>query len=93
MLPQEADDERGERNVSDELQHDTAKNVFFPHDRLSRLAAAYLAAVNAACERAPMIFPRAVSDGQFYSPPESVAGDVSSSLWLCSCFIRLCVCA
>uniref|UniRef100_A0A8C9ZXI1 StAR-related lipid transfer protein 3 n=1 Tax=Sander lucioperca TaxID=283035 RepID=A0A8C9ZXI1_SANLU len=36
---------------------------------------AYLAAVNAACERAPMIYPRAVSDGQFYSPPESVAGD------------------
>uniref|UniRef100_A0A674MXX7 StAR related lipid transfer domain containing 3 n=1 Tax=Takifugu rubripes TaxID=31033 RepID=A0A674MXX7_TAKRU len=35
---------------------------------------AYLAAVNAACERAPMIYPRAVSDGQFYSPPESVAG-------------------
>lgn len=36
---------------------------------------AYLAAVNAACERAPMIYPRAVSDGQFYSPPESVAGE------------------
>ncbi|XP_008328224.1 stAR-related lipid transfer protein 3 [Cynoglossus semilaevis] len=35
---------------------------------------AYLAAVNAACERAPMVYPRAVSDGQFYSPPESVAG-------------------
>uniref|UniRef100_A0A665TPF1 StAR-related lipid transfer protein 3 n=1 Tax=Echeneis naucrates TaxID=173247 RepID=A0A665TPF1_ECHNA len=35
---------------------------------------AYLAVVNAACERAPMIYPRAVSDGQFYSPPESVAG-------------------
>ncbi|XP_074553492.1 stAR-related lipid transfer protein 3 isoform X1 [Halichoeres trimaculatus] len=35
---------------------------------------AYLAAVNAACERAPMIYPRAVSDGQFYSPPESMAG-------------------
>uniref|UniRef100_A0A672G6R3 START domain-containing protein 3 n=1 Tax=Salarias fasciatus TaxID=181472 RepID=A0A672G6R3_SALFA len=35
---------------------------------------AYLAAVNAACERAPIIYPRAVSDGQFYSPPESVAG-------------------
>nr|QCW64338.1 StAR Related Lipid Transfer Domain Containing 3 [Botia dario] len=34
----------------------------------------YLAAVNAACERAPMIFPTAVSDGQFYSPPESLAG-------------------
>ncbi|XP_062389014.1 stAR-related lipid transfer protein 3 [Sardina pilchardus] len=35
---------------------------------------AYLAAVQAACERAPMIYPRAVSDGQFYSPPESLAG-------------------
>ncbi|XP_060882838.1 stAR-related lipid transfer protein 3 [Labrus mixtus] len=35
---------------------------------------AYLAVVNAACERAPMIYPRAVSDGQFYSPPESLAG-------------------
>uniref|UniRef100_A0A8C4GZS4 StAR related lipid transfer domain containing 3 n=1 Tax=Dicentrarchus labrax TaxID=13489 RepID=A0A8C4GZS4_DICLA len=35
---------------------------------------AYLAVVNSACERAPMIYPRAVSDGQFYSPPESVAG-------------------
>ncbi|XP_061702372.1 stAR-related lipid transfer protein 3 isoform X1 [Syngnathoides biaculeatus] len=35
---------------------------------------AYLAAVNAACERAPIMYPRAVSDGQFYSPPESVAG-------------------
>ncbi|XP_046894807.1 stAR-related lipid transfer protein 3 [Hypomesus transpacificus] len=34
----------------------------------------YLAAVHAACERAPMIYPRAVSDGQFYSPPESLAG-------------------
>uniref|UniRef100_A0A669BWP7 StAR-related lipid transfer protein 3 n=1 Tax=Oreochromis niloticus TaxID=8128 RepID=A0A669BWP7_ORENI len=33
---------------------------------------AYLAAVNAACERAP-IYSHAVSDGQFYSPPESVA--------------------
>ncbi|XP_077051135.1 stAR-related lipid transfer protein 3 isoform X2 [Siphateles boraxobius] len=34
----------------------------------------YLAAVNAACEPAPLITPRAVSDGQFYSPPESLAG-------------------
>lgn len=40
------------------------------------LLSAYLAAVNAACERAPMIYSRAVSDGQFYSPPESVAGDL-----------------
>lgn len=35
-----------------------------------------------------MIYPQAVSDGQFYSPPESVAGDVRSSprfslLWGC----------
>uniref|UniRef100_A0A669F852 StAR-related lipid transfer protein 3 n=1 Tax=Oreochromis niloticus TaxID=8128 RepID=A0A669F852_ORENI len=37
---------------------------------------AYLAAVNAACERAP-IYSHAVSDGQFYSPPESVAGEYS----------------
>ncbi|CAB1431377.1 unnamed protein product [Pleuronectes platessa] len=35
---------------------------------------AYLAAVNAAWLRAPMIYPSAASDGQFYSPPESVAG-------------------
>ncbi|XP_056143853.1 stAR-related lipid transfer protein 3 [Lampris incognitus] len=35
---------------------------------------AFLAAVNAACERAPMIYPSAVSDGQFYSPPESLEG-------------------
>lgn len=34
----------------------------------------YLAAVNAACERAPMIYPQAMSEGQFYSPPESLAG-------------------
>ncbi|MCJ8745973.1 hypothetical protein PDJAM_G00136470, partial [Pangasius djambal] len=35
---------------------------------------AYLAAVNAACESGRLIYPRALSDGQFYSPPESVAG-------------------
>uniref|UniRef100_A0AAR2IXA5 StAR-related lipid transfer protein 3 n=1 Tax=Pygocentrus nattereri TaxID=42514 RepID=A0AAR2IXA5_PYGNA len=35
---------------------------------------AYLAAVSAACGSARMIYPRAVSDGQFYSPPESLAG-------------------
>ncbi|CDQ75668.1 unnamed protein product [Oncorhynchus mykiss] len=35
---------------------------------------AYLAAVNAASERASLIYPRAVSEGQFYSPPESLAG-------------------
>lgn len=51
------------------------KNLFFLFNRFSPLNSAYLAAVNAACERAPMIYPRAVSDGQFYSPPESVAGD------------------
>lgn len=40
---------------------------------------AYLASVNAAWERAPMIYPRTVSDGQFYSPPESVEGNVDWS--------------
>ncbi|XP_036409051.1 stAR-related lipid transfer protein 3-like [Megalops cyprinoides] len=35
---------------------------------------AYLASLHAACERGPMLYPRAVSDGQFYSPPESLAG-------------------
>ncbi|XP_077474620.1 stAR-related lipid transfer protein 3 [Stigmatopora argus] len=35
---------------------------------------AYLAAVNVARERVSSTYPRAVSDGQFYSPPESVAG-------------------
>ncbi|XP_052441261.1 stAR-related lipid transfer protein 3 [Carassius gibelio] len=35
---------------------------------------AYLAAVNAACEPAPLIRARPVSDAQFYSPPESLAG-------------------
>uniref|UniRef100_A0A671MWP3 StAR-related lipid transfer protein 3 n=1 Tax=Sinocyclocheilus anshuiensis TaxID=1608454 RepID=A0A671MWP3_9TELE len=34
----------------------------------------YLAAVNAACEPAPLFCPRPVSDGQFYSLPESLAG-------------------
>ncbi|XP_054907914.1 stAR-related lipid transfer protein 3 isoform X2 [Poeciliopsis prolifica] len=32
---------------------------------------AYLAAANS--DRAPLLYPRAISDGQFYSPPESVA--------------------
>uniref|UniRef100_A0A8C1E2E6 StAR-related lipid transfer protein 3 n=1 Tax=Cyprinus carpio carpio TaxID=630221 RepID=A0A8C1E2E6_CYPCA len=41
---------------------------------------AYLAAVNAACEPAPLISPRPVSDGQFYSPPESLAGHFVQSL-------------
>uniref|UniRef100_A0AAY4AX87 StAR-related lipid transfer protein 3 n=1 Tax=Denticeps clupeoides TaxID=299321 RepID=A0AAY4AX87_9TELE len=40
----------------------------------------YLAAVNAACERASMIYPRPLSDGQFYSPPESLAGNFSLTL-------------
>ncbi|KAM9493252.1 stAR-related lipid transfer protein 3 [Clarias gariepinus] len=35
---------------------------------------AYLASVNAACESGHLFYPRAVSDGQFYSPPESLAG-------------------
>lgn len=38
--------------------------------------AAYLAAVNAVCGRAPMIS-TALSDGQFYSPPESLAGNIT----------------
>ncbi|XP_017284966.1 stAR-related lipid transfer protein 3 [Kryptolebias marmoratus] len=33
---------------------------------------AYLAAVNAACEPAPVIYPQAVSEAPFYSPPESL---------------------
>uniref|UniRef100_A0A8C5AY76 StAR-related lipid transfer protein 3 n=1 Tax=Gadus morhua TaxID=8049 RepID=A0A8C5AY76_GADMO len=37
---------------------------------------AYLAVVHAACERAPMMYPPPTSDGQFYSPPESLAGNV-----------------
>lgn len=37
-------------------------------------ARVYLAAVHAACESGRLIYPRAVSDGQFYSPPESLAG-------------------
>lgn len=48
---------------------------YFKHF-LNSAIPAYLAAVNAACERAPIIHPRAVSDGQFYSPPESVAGEL-----------------
>lgn len=59
-----------------ELERYLTKTCFSPFDNFSPLTSAYLAAVNAACERAPMIYPRAVSDGQFYSPPESVAGDV-----------------
>uniref|UniRef100_W5N4X5 StAR-related lipid transfer protein 3 n=2 Tax=Lepisosteus oculatus TaxID=7918 RepID=W5N4X5_LEPOC len=35
---------------------------------------AYLAVVNAALERGPLIYAQAFSDGQFYSPPESLAG-------------------
>ncbi|KAJ8364520.1 hypothetical protein SKAU_G00133510 [Synaphobranchus kaupii] len=35
---------------------------------------AYLAALCVSSERGPMLYPRAVSDGQFYSPPESMAG-------------------
>lgn len=71
VLTQEADDERGKSDRSGRTAHDqTTTFTTFPSS-----PAAYLAAVNAACERAPMIYPRAVSDGQFYSPPESVAGD------------------
>ncbi|MBN3309823.1 stAR-related lipid transfer protein 3 isoform X2 [Amia ocellicauda] len=35
---------------------------------------AYLAALNAASGQGPLLYPRALSDGQFYSPPESLAG-------------------
>ncbi|KAJ8245951.1 hypothetical protein GJAV_G00262070 [Gymnothorax javanicus] len=35
---------------------------------------AYLASLCVSSERGPMLYPRAVSDGQFYSPPESMAG-------------------
>ncbi|KAB5530595.1 hypothetical protein PHYPO_G00131140 [Pangasianodon hypophthalmus] len=41
---------------------------------------AYLAAVNAACESGRLIYPRALSDGQFYSPPESIAGSDDEDL-------------
>lgn len=62
--------------IPDKFEHDSEKYVsLIFKSYLSPLPSAYLAAVNAACERAPMIYPRAVSDGQFYSPPESVAGD------------------
>lgn len=59
----------------------------------------YLAAVNAACEPAPLITPRAVSDGQFYSPPESLAGtaicfhsNVTQCLFLLYFLPNVCVC-
>ncbi|XP_035262729.1 stAR-related lipid transfer protein 3 [Anguilla anguilla] len=35
---------------------------------------AYLAAMCVSSGRGPLLYPRAVSDGQFYSPPESMAG-------------------
>ncbi|NWW45761.1 STAR3 protein, partial [Pedionomus torquatus] len=38
----------------------------------------YLAA-QAAASRGPLLYPRALSEGQFYSPPESFAGKTSSS--------------
>lgn len=63
--------QNGKKNVSSWLN----KNLFPLYNSFPSLTTAYLAVVNAACERAPMIYPRAVSDGQFYSPPESVAGD------------------
>lgn len=75
VFTQEADDERGERNIPDKFEQDSMKKVF-KKNIVPLSASAYLAVVNAACERAPMIYPRAVSDGQFYSPPESIAGDV-----------------
>lgn len=60
----------------------------------------YLAAVNAACEPAPLLGPRAVSDGQFYSPPESLAGNAvrfhsnaTQCLFLLYFLPNLCVCS
>lgn len=38
------------------------------------LPPAYLAALCVSSGRGPLLYPRAVSDGQFYSPPESIAG-------------------
>ncbi|XP_048859140.1 stAR-related lipid transfer protein 3-like isoform X2 [Brienomyrus brachyistius] len=35
---------------------------------------AYLAALSASCEHRPALHPRSISEGQFYSPPESPAG-------------------
>uniref|UniRef100_A0A8C2CLE8 StAR-related lipid transfer protein 3 n=2 Tax=Cyprinus carpio TaxID=7962 RepID=A0A8C2CLE8_CYPCA len=49
---------------------------------------AYLAAVNAACEPAPLISPRPVSDGQFYSPPESLAGNAITFFLMQLIFLR-----
>lgn len=73
VLTQEADDERGESTTSGWSEHGEKHHNF---KTLCSSSSAYLAAVNAACERAPIIYPRALSDGQFYSPPESVAGDL-----------------
>lgn len=77
VLTQEADDDRGESGRPGRRGRDrtTTRVTTFPPSSSSSSPAAYLAAVNAACERAPMLYPRPVSDGQFYSPPESVAGD------------------
>uniref|UniRef100_A0A7N6BC67 START domain-containing protein 3 n=1 Tax=Anabas testudineus TaxID=64144 RepID=A0A7N6BC67_ANATE len=58
----------------EKLDHNPANVCFLFITVFPSVTTAYLAMVNAACERAPMIYPRAVSDGQFYSPPESVAG-------------------
>lgn len=79
VLTQEADDERGESTTSASSEHGKKPHSF---KTFSSSSSAYLAAVNAACERAPMIYPRAVSDGQFYSPPESVAGDLLEPFFL-----------
>ena len=100
VLTQEADDERGRKNIPDEFERGSIKIYVFLRTVFLLLTSAYLAAVNAACERAPMIYPRAVSDGQFYSPPESIAGDVllvSTDVLLCislqySLTVCVCVC-
>lgn len=76
VLTQEAEEERGGGRAPEKLDHNPANVCFLFITVFPSVTTAYLAMVNAACERAPMIYPRAVSDGQFYSPPESVAGDL-----------------
>lgn len=76
VLPQEADDERGGMKQVQNAAYINAPARFL--NSLFIVTSGYVAAINAACERvcdrAPMIYPRAVSD-KFYSPPESEAGE------------------
>lgn len=57
---------------SHECKH-TSTEIYVLFNWFPPLTSAYLAASNA--DRASMLYPHPVSDGQFYSPPESVAGD------------------